>query len=155
MFSIPAPWNQLLALRAEGLRANQKTRWAKAPSLLLLAGRPSPWLLVGTVYAGRPTRATRRWTCETPDLHSIPRVGPDHGPCRASAKKPKDIPAIGCTALRNEGSDLHVSGTGIGSLLLGHPPIPAKAWEVVLPISLRAAGVHPLKKCINRRRLVP
>ena len=128
MFSIPA-LESATGATAE-VYAQIKKPVGKAPSLLLLAAAVS-LLLVGTVYADADA-SNATLDLRTPDVHSIPRL--DRITAPAGSQEPKDIPALGAPLPAERGSDLHVSGTGIGSLYwaIRHP---AKAWQVVLPIS--------------------
>src|SRR5882672_535829 len=128
MFSIPA-LESATGATAE-VYAQIKKPVGKPPCLLLLAAAVS-LLLVGTVYADADA-SNATLDLRTPDLHSIPRL--DRFAAPAGSQEPKEVPDIGAPLPVERGSDLPVSGTGIGSLYwaIRHP---AKAWEVVLPVS--------------------
>jgi hypothetical protein len=128
MLSIPA-LESATGATAEVYAPIKKTV-GKVPSLILLAATAS-LLLVGTVYADADA-SNATLDLRTPDLQSIPRLDQITAP--AGSQEPKDIPVIGAPLPAERGSDLHVSGTGIGSLYWAFRH-PAKAWEVVLPIS--------------------
>ncbi len=128
MFSIPA-LESATGSTAE-VCAQFKKPVGKVPTLLLLAAAVS-LLLVGTVYAdANASNATL--DLRTPDLQSIPRLDQIAAP--AGSQESKYFPVIGAQLPAERGSDRHVSGTGIGSLYWAFRH-PAKAWEVVLPIS--------------------